>query len=286
MLTIDALFDASPRKAKRRVVLRPVSTTVAFSAALTVLSASAIAELRSQTRDDLYSAALAQRRLTADADIPYGRQRPNSLFGQALARMRDTAERIIERLIARFGRLFEDEGDRFDKRFSVQISAAVAEGIDLSRVIKRGSLEHRVTAATERHAELIRGLTAEVSKRIAAKVNDLMVQGATNKLIANALAEAFGFGTRRARFIARDQAGKWNGELNRLRQTDLGVKEYVWSSSLDERVRGNPGGKYPTSKPSHWDREGKTFRWSDPPSDGHPGYPINCRCTAKAVLEF
>jgi SPP1 gp7 family putative phage head morphogenesis protein len=285
-MNIHAMFDAAPRKAKRRVVLRPVGVTVAFSSALSVLSAFAITELRRQSRDDLYSAALAMRRLTADADIPYDRNRPNSLFGQALARMRDAAERIIERLMARFGRLFEDEGGRFDKRFSVQISAAVADGIDLANVLKRSSLEHRVTAATERHTALIRGLTAEIEKRIASKVNDLMVQGATNELIADALADAFGFGTRRARFIARDQAGKWNGELNRLRQTDVGVKEYQWSTSLDERVRGNPSGKYPNARPSHWDREGKTFRWDAPPSDGHPGYPINCRCTAKAVLEF
>jgi SPP1 gp7 family putative phage head morphogenesis protein len=53
------------------------------------------------------------------------------------------------------------------------------------------------------------------------------------------------------------------------------VEEYVWSTSRDERVR-----------PSHSAKDGKRFKWNDPPSDtGHPGNEIQCRCVAIPVLD-
>jgi len=47
----------------------------------------------------------------------------------------------------------------------------------------------------------------------------------------------------------------------------------VWRGILDARER-----------PEHVAREGKEFSWKNPPDDGHPGEPINCRCTAEPVL--
>lgn len=49
----------------------------------------------------------------------------------------------------------------------------------------------------------------------------------------------------------------------------MGVETYVWQSAKDERVRTDQQNK-----------QGKTFRWDDPPSGGHLGEPIRCRCTA------
>jgi SPP1 gp7 family putative phage head morphogenesis protein len=89
----------------------------------------------------------------------------------------------------------------------------------------------------------------------------------------------------RAELIARDQVGKLNGELTLNRQTALGIGEYIWRTVKDERVRGNPGGLYPDAAPSHWDREGKKYKWSDPPEGGHPGEAIQCRCFAEPVFE-
>jgi SPP1 gp7 family putative phage head morphogenesis protein len=79
----------------------------------------------------------------------------------------------------------------------------------------------------------------------------------------------------RAALIARDQTNKLYGQLNELRQAQAGVTRYTWRTALDERVR-----------PEHADREGEEFDWSDPPSDGHPGEPINCRCYAEPIIPF
>lgn len=86
--------------------------------------------------------------------------------------------------------------------------------------------------------------------------------------------EALGVGRGRAKLIARDQIAKLNGNLTQVRQEASGVDEYIWSTSLDERVR-----------PSHRSKEGKRFRWDSPPSDtGHPGHDYQCRCVALPIL--
>lgn len=93
----------------------------------------------------------------------------------------------------------------------------------------------------------------------------------------------------RARLIARDQTHKINTGITQQRQTALGIEEYIWRTSQDQRVVGNPAGLYPKGNHvhgNHYERDGKKFRWDDPPFDGHPGYAINCRCTADPVIDL
>lgn len=76
----------------------------------------------------------------------------------------------------------------------------------------------------------------------------------------------------RAQLIANDQIAKLNANLTEYRQRAAGVKEYKWNTVVDGRERDE-----------HRRRNGKTFRWVDPPPDGHPGIPIRCRCYPTAV---
>lgn len=83
----------------------------------------------------------------------------------------------------------------------------------------------------------------------------------------------FGTAESRAAFIARDQIGKLNSDLSELRQTNLGISEYIWRTAMDEHVR-----------PEHAAREGETFSWDDPPEGGHPGEDYGCRCYPEPKL--
>jgi SPP1 gp7 family putative phage head morphogenesis protein len=79
----------------------------------------------------------------------------------------------------------------------------------------------------------------------------------------------------RARLIARDQVSKLNGELTMIEQLDVGVTDYIWRTSEDERVRE-----------THIAKNGVRFQWTTPPPDtGHPGWDFQCRCTAEPDLE-
>lgn len=84
-----------------------------------------------------------------------------------------------------------------------------------------------------------------------------------------------------AELIARDQVGKFNGNLNQLRQKELGIRKYRWRTVRDERVR-----------PFHEELEGTIQSWDEPPvvsRDGrreHPGGDYQCRCQAEPILDF
>lgn len=77
----------------------------------------------------------------------------------------------------------------------------------------------------------------------------------------------------RANLIVRNELGNASATVQRESQQAAGLTEYVWSTAGDNDVRDE-----------HRVRDGKTFRWDDPPADGHPGEPVQCRCVALAVI--
>ena len=75
------------------------------------------------------------------------------------------------------------------------------------------------------------------------------------------------------RRIVRDQTNKTIGGLNQIRQQQLGITEYIWMSSKDNRVR-----------PEHQQNDGKVFAWASPPPLGPPGQAVQCRCYARPII--
>ena len=77
-----------------------------------------------------------------------------------------------------------------------------------------------------------------------------------------------------ARRITRDQTQKAVAELNQIRQGQIGITQYQWLTSQDERVRA-----------THAANSGRVFRWDSPPVlTGHPGNDIQCRCVALGII--
>ena len=77
------------------------------------------------------------------------------------------------------------------------------------------------------------------------------------------------------RRLTRDQNNKLIGQLNEVRQTEVGVARFVWQTAEDERVR-----------PNHSEKNGKIYPWASPPTDtGPPGSDILCRCVALPVVQ-
>lgn len=100
--------------------------------------------------------------------------------------------------------------------------------------------------------------------------------------------DRFSVSKSKADLLARDQILKLNGDLTKTRQTAIGITQYIWTTSHDERVRGTPDGKWP--KGLHFDLDGTIHDWAHPPIcslDGrraHPGGDYQCRCIAFPVL--
>ena len=120
-------------------------------------------------------------------------------------------------------------------------------------------------------------------------VNTLIPQASDNirnALIANCLTEPFNgeIATRVLNSVYRNssylvrqfaitQTRNAVGRLTNMRQTGVGIRRYKWLTSHDAVVRD-----------SHQALDGQIIAWEGAPYIGHPGYDINCRCTAIPVL--
>ena len=144
-----------------------------------------------------------------------------------------------------------------------------ALGVDLTPFYRAADIQTVVNANIEANVALIKSIPNQYADKLEALVHNALQTGQTNEELAQAIKQLGVSTDYRARLIASDQMGKINGNINKARQVSMGVETYVWLSAKDERVRLD-----------HQHKDGKTFRWDDPPSDGHPGEPIRCRCTA------
>ncbi len=118
-------------------------------------------------------------------------------------------------------------------------------------------------------AESLRKLRDEMTRLIADGIPEEEIE---ERLIAF-LEKQIEVEENRAILIGSDQVGKLNGRLMQFYQQSAGIEEYRWQTMMDDRVR-----------PLHADRQGLIFRWDKPPSDGHPGMAIRCRCVADPVI--
>ncbi len=137
-------------------------------------------------------------------------------------------------------------------------------------------LEGMMKAFTQENVALITSIPSRYFDEIESTVIRQFRQGKRAEEVADKLQERYDVSESRAALIARDQIGKFNGELTQVRQTNLGIERYIWRTSRDERVRE-----------SHQELEGEVFDWvgGRQPPEGHPGMPIQCRCTAEPYLQ-
>lgn len=115
------------------------------------------------------------------------------------------------------------------------------------------------------------------NRRLADEVQSALLEGLERgqspAQMAARLRERVDVSRSRAMLICVNEVSTAMAAGNQAAQTDAGVTEYIWLATKDQRTRD-----------AHRARDGKKFRWSDPPSDGHAGFPIRCRCTALAVI--
>lgn len=196
----------------------------------------------------------------------------------------------IDRLAPRVAGQFVDATDQANKE-SMQASLRQALGVDFAAILDEPGLRARLDMAIDANARLI----GSIGQEHWAKVGQAVLDNYSGKELPGGasllgrLQELGGITKRRATVIARDQTSKLTGALNQERQQANGIKRYIWRTSKDQRVVGNPAGLYPEGTRAHgdhWDREGQVYEWAKPPADGHPGEAILCRCYAEPILDL
>lgn len=180
----------------------------------------------------------------------------------------------------------QKEWDAFKK---IAVGAAFSEDDGWTQAVVDEWARTQVTLITKASNDMRDAVARRVRKGVAEGQNNEEVK-------ALIMRDLPGISTRRAAIIARDQTAKLNADLSKGRMEQAGIETYIWSTSMDERVRGLPGGKYATAVPSHYLMEGLICRWDDPtkyrnasgewvarPNGApllHPGQDILCRCVA------
>jgi SPP1 gp7 family putative phage head morphogenesis protein len=122
------------------------------------------------------------------------------------------------------------------------------------------------------HTKLIRKL----NENTLAEIEQVLLRGLRNNLqyksIARDLKSSVDISIKRSLLIARNAAIQYSGALTKHNQTSVGIKQYKWETSMDERVRS-----------SHKARNNKIYNWSD--KGPHPRQEINCRCDAIPIID-
>lgn len=137
-----------------------------------------------------------------------------------------------------------------------------------------GLATETLDAWVRENVALIRTIDTRYFEDVQRVVREAADTGQTTRSLMRDLSERFGVSQTRAEVIARDQLSKLNGAIAAKRQSDYGVTRYRWSTSGDERVRA-----------SHAALDGQVFAWNAPPSEGHPGEAVLCRCVAEPLFE-
>jgi SPP1 gp7 family putative phage head morphogenesis protein len=168
---------------------------------------------------------------------------------------------------SKFAQVIANEEKRHRNRFAAAVK--VRYGIDVESLLSGTETRKLIENQVRKSVALIRGLSDDMAKQVEFTILDAAQRRQSRTTLSERLRKTMQITRKRARLIAKDQTASFNGALNQARQTQIGIDRYIWETMQDERVRHE-----------HAKRHGKTFYWSQPPEDGHPGEPINCRCTA------
>ena len=207
----------------------------------------------------------------------------------------------VEALVAKYGRWFSKNNDVLQRSIAlVEKNARVGNAVrfnfamrqalnrkgqsvlypDLSIGTEEGIPQEVSSAWQEQQLALIKkdgttgpnavpSIPAEHFERLRKIVQEAVHSGDSVDDLAAKLSELDGVSARRGELIARDQTNKYNAVMTQSRSASLGITHYFWRTVGDASVR-----------PEHRARNGNRFAYSDPPSDGPPGVPVQCRCYA------
>ena len=206
-------------------------------------------------------------------DVRYDQSPWRALLREIFGQMRDRWEFASGQAES----IAEDTGNQISLHNRQQIARQLRAAVGVDVFAADPELLDLLEQFTQDNVAQITTVSETVFPALERTISNGYRSGIRASDIADQIVRQLGVAESRAAFWARDQIGSLNGQLTRSRQKALGIGEYVWRTSLDERVRE-----------THRQLEGTVQSWDDPPTVGgrqvHPGFDFNCRCTADLVI--
>ena len=145
-------------------------------------------------------------------------------------------------------------------------------GVDIRGVLAEAEIDSLMSVWREENVRLVRTIPPRLHDKLLERVSTTFAESPFDRqALSRVLAQEFGSSNYNLRRLTRDQTQKQISNLTEARHRQMGISEYRWSTSEDERVRD-----------THAANNGKVFQWATPPpATGHPGNDVQCRCVAR-----
>lgn len=213
------------------------------------------------------------------ADAVYRNSVRSDAVGDWLGNLVDRVQRKIKQklnVLPTIRRIFQKVNQHVTKQMTETFASVF--GTRPRQFNNTRELEMTKTVWTSQNLTLIKSVDQQISDKLRFMLSQRIIHTAAKPELMEQLTKEIqdlaGVTRNRAALIGADQVGKLNSQLTQYRQINAGMEEYIWTTKKDKRVR-----------PRHALREGRCYKWSEPPDDGHPGWPIRCRCTAAPVID-
>lgn len=166
-------------------------------------------------------------------------------------------------------------------------------GVDIFKSLGNESLDEIANSWAVTNSRLIKSIPETMLNDVSLIIQTGFREGTGIYDLKNQIQTKFGVAENRARLIARDQVAKLNSNYIRDEHAKLGITEYEWVTSDDERVRE-----------SHKVMNGKICQWNSDLTykndinskvllhrssirgvEKQFGEDFQCRCTCRAIIK-
>jgi len=120
--------------------------------------------------------------------------------------------------------------------------------IDAQALMTSEGVNDYIDAMVASNVAEIKSIPKEFFADVEQVILDGYANGVSLKPLMDQLQQKVEISDRKARLIAADQMNKVNSDVERRRMVSIGISRYKHSTSKDERVSGNPAGRYPNAK--------------------------------------
>lgn len=166
-------------------------------------------------------------------------------------------------------------------------------GVDIFKSLGNESIDEIARSWAITNSRLIKSIPETMLNDISLIIQTGFREGTGIYDLKTQIQSKFGIAENRARLIARDQVAKLNSNYIRDEHSKLGITEYEWVTSDDERVRDSH--KVMNGKICQWDND-LTYkntmtdnlirhRSSIKGVEKQFGEDFQCRCTCRAIIE-
>lgn len=227
----------------------------------------------------LHDYAMQPRHVVAGDEAPSPQQAAEQ------RRKHSSVYREIDRMAASFGGIQETAQrlslqvvrrnlETVDERLKKSIEDSI--GVDISPILHQEQIAEAMRVATDANLALITSIPPKYFEKLDAIITQNFVDGVSLQSMWKSVQHIGDITESRAKLIARDQTSKMNGAFNRVRQTSLGIRKYIWIGMQDGRERE-----------THEANNGTVCEWDNPPEEtGNPGDDVNCRCTGAPYFDL